>query len=1161
MKGFALAAERLPEFAEIREKLARGEGPLLATGLSQIHKVHAAWALADGPRLVITPDEPSATRMAEDMNRFFGEERAVVFPAREFAFREAEGASREAEFARLRVLESLAEGEPMVVVAGAEAALQRTLPPEAVRRHSFTLHTGEELPPETLVIRLLAAGYERRDQVDGVCQFSQRGGILDFFPPNAPDPYRVEFWGDEIDSISLFKTDTQRRVDGVDRVLVTPAREVLTGDPEEFAGKLETIAGKLRGKAAAPAKEHLLADAAKLRDGLSLTAVDKYLPVLYPRGCTLLDYLPEDAPLFLCEPGTVREELRSAVKLQTEDMKVLFDEGILFEGCDRYLYDYDRLAEEVQTRPSLLMDTFPRSIGEIPLKALYNLDAVQLAVWGGELSHLLEDLEAYTADGYTVCVLAGTERAGRALAGDLLDRGYRAGYAEDFSAFAPGRVYVLPGSLSAGFEYPGIKLAVITQGRVGAALKKRRKPKQKSDPIRSLADLTPGDYVVHATHGIGIFEGIIKREIHGVVKDYIKIRYAGTDTLFVPVTQLDLVSRYIGGSEDGAVRLNRLNSAEWSRTKARVKKAVADMADELIRLYAQRMQAKGYAFDPDNDWQREFEARFPYEETDDQLRCIDEIKHDMERPVPMDRLLCGDVGFGKTEVAIRAAFKCVMNSKQCAVLVPTTILAWQHYQTFLQRMEGYPVRIELLSRFRTPKQQEEILRDLKKGLVDIVIGTHRIIQKDVAFKDLGLAIVDEEQRFGVAHKERFKEMFSGVDVLNLSATPIPRTLNMAMSGIRDMSVIEEAPQDRHPVQTYVLEYDREILAAAIRRELRRGGQIFYLHNRVESIEACAHKVQEMAPEARITIAHGKMTEEQLSRVWQQLIDQEVDILVCTTIIETGVDVPNCNTLIIEDADRMGLSQLYQIRGRVGRSTRRAYAYFTFTRGKQLTEVAEKRLSAIREFTSFGSGFRIAMRDLEIRGAGNVLGAQQHGHMEAVGYEMYLRLLSEAISEQKGEPPARTSAECQVDINVGAHIPESYIRNLSQRIDIYKKIAAIQSKEDAFDVTDELIDRFGDPPRAVQGLIDVALVRGRAAALGIKEISQRENGVFFFPETFDLGLASTLAAALKGRVSVNAGQKPYFQVRPKAGQQPLEVIEEALAAMETYTPPAPVGAAG
>ena len=1155
MKGFLTAAEQLSAFREIRQKLADGVTPMLVTGLSQIHKVHFAWALADGSRLVIVPDEPEAARMTEDLNRFYGEEKAVLFPSREFSFRDVEGVSREYEFARLRALESLAWGEELVVVASAEAALQRTIPPETLRQHCTTLTAGQAISPEEVIAHLLAAGYERRDQVDGVCQFSQRGGIIDFYPPHMPDPFRLEFWGDEIDSIAVFKTDTQRREDNCKRCMITPAREVLYGSPESFADDLEARAKKLRGKYSAPAKEHLLGDAGKLRDGLTLQNIAKYLPVLYERRCTLLDYLPDDAPLFVCEPAGVREELRSANRLMTEDMKILFEEGVLFEGCDRYLMDYDRIAEEAALHPTLFLDTFTRSIGDIPLKELYNIDAVQLAVWGGELAHLTEDLDAYLDSGYTICILAGTEKAGRALTSDLVGKGYNADYAADLPALTPKKVYVLSGSLSAGFEYPEIKLAVFTHGRVGASLKKRRKAKQKSDPIRSLADLTPGDYVVHVTHGIGVFEGIIKREIHGVVKDYIKIRYAGTDMLFVPVTQLDLVSKYIGGGgEDGSVRLNKLNSAEWNKTKARVKKAVADMADELIRLYAQRMQAKGFAFDPDNDWQREFEARFPYEETDDQLRCIDEIKQDMERSQPMDRLLCGDVGFGKTEVAIRAAFKCVMNSKQCAVLVPTTILAWQHYQTFLRRMEGYPVRIELLSRFRTPKQQEEIIKDIRRGLVDIVIGTHRVIQKDVQFKDLGLAIIDEEQRFGVAHKERFKEMFHTVDVLNLSATPIPRTLNMAMSGIRDMSVIEEAPQDRHPVQTYVLEYDREILAAAIRRELRRGGQVFYLHNRVESIDACARKIAEMAPDARIVTAHGKMTEEQLSRIWQQLVDQEIDILVCTTIIETGVDVPNCNTLIIEDADRMGLSQLYQIRGRVGRSTRRAYAYFTFTRGKQLTEVAEKRLSAIKEFTSFGSGFRIAMRDLEIRGAGNVLGAQQHGHMEAVGYDMYLRLLGEAIAEQKGEAPERTSAECMVDLNIGAHIPESYIRGLSQRIDVYKKIAAIQNQDDAFDVTDELIDRFGDPPAAVQGLIDVALVRGRAAALGIKEIAQRDQGLFLYPERVDMVLASGLASTLKGRVMVGAsGQKPYYLVRPKAGQGPIAAIEEALAAMESAVP--------
>ena len=585
------------------------------------------------------------------------------------------------------------------------------------------------------------------------------------------------------------------------------------------------------------------------------------------------------------------------------------------------------------------------------------------------------------------------------------------------------------------------------------------------------------------------------------------------------------------------------------RSRARVKKAVEDMAKELTELYAKRMQVKGHAFSPDTDWQNDFERRFPYDETDDQLRCIEEIKADMERESPMDRLLCGDVGFGKTEVALRAAFKCVMDGKQCALLCPTTILAWQHYQTVRRRMEGFPVKVDLLSRFRTAREQKQVLDELRRGETDIIIGTHRLVQNDVKFKDLGLCIIDEEQRFGVRHKEKFKEMRANVDVLNLSATPIPRTLNMAMSGIRDMSILEEAPQDRHPVQTYVVEHDWGLVTQAIEREIRRGGQVFYLHNRVESIDSCAYKIQQLVPSARIVTAHGKMNEEQLSAVWRQLLDYEVDILVCTTIIETGVDVPNCNTLIIENADHMGLSQLYQLRGRVGRSNRRAFAYLTFKPDRELSDIATKRLAAIREFTSFGSGFRIAMRDLEIRGAGNILGSQQHGHMEAVGYDMYLKLLSDAVAEQRGEAPTHAATECMVDVRVGAHIPEEYIDNLAQRIDIYKKIAGIQTEEDALDLIDELIDRFGEPPEAVKGLVDVALVRNTASLMGIREISQRGDAVLLYPEVMDMQRAGALAVKLRGRVMVSAGAKPYITVKIPPGSEPLDTIREALAAMD------------
>ena len=644
-----------------------------------------------------------------------------------------------------------------------------------------------------------------------------------------------------------------------------------------------------------------------------------------------------------------------------------------------------------------------------------------------------------------------------------------------------------------------------------------------------------------------MFEGIHKLEMQGVTKDYLKVRYAKGDILYVPVTQLDMVSKYIGPKEEVKVRLNRLGGQDWQKAKARVRSAVKDIAKELIKLYAERMKLKGHAFPPDTGWQRDFESRFEYEETEDQLRCIQEIKEDMEKEQPMDRLLCGDVGFGKTEVALRAAFKCVTDSKQCALLVPTTILAWQHYQTVTQRFEGFPIKVEILSRFRTPKQQAEILKQLKRGEIDMIIGTHRLVQKDVQFRDLGLVIIDEEQRFGVAQKERFKSVTKNVDVLTLSATPIPRTLNMALSGIRDMSSLEEAPQDRHPVQTYVLEYDQAVINDAVRRELRRGGQVYYLHNKVESIERVAARLQAQIPEAKVGFGHGKMPEGELSEVWRRVMEQEINVLVCTTIIETGVDVPNVNTIIIEDADHMGLSQLHQIRGRVGRSSRRAYAYLTFTRNKVLSEISQKRLAAIREFTEFGSGFKIAMRDLELRGAGNILGGEQHGHMETVGYDMYLRLLGEAVSEEKGEEASSYELECLVDVQVQAHIPEGYIESLSQRLEIYRRISDIRSQDDAMDVLDELIDRFGEPPASVKGLIDVALIRNTAASLGIYEIKQNAGALLLYQRKLDMEFVSRLIGVFKKRVLVNAGAKPYIFVKLQAGDSPLETLRQVFQA--------------
>ena len=1140
------------------QQLQTGQSPLLATGLSNIHKAHYIDSLCreQGQKaLVLAPNEPTALRLCEDINALRAREAAVLFPARELVFRTVEGVSREYEHARLGVLEQMLSGGAEIVIAAIDGAVQHTMPPAVFAASTMTLRPGDSHAIDELVAALVGAGYTRADQVEGVSQFAVRGGILDFYPPGSPLPCRVEFWGDEIDTISSFSVETQRRVDPLDEARITPAREALVANPTAFADTLTAVKKGLRGKYGTLAKEHIDRDLQQLDDGLTWESADKYLPLLYPEAATVLDYA-KGRLLFVCEPVSMRETVKNSQWQLHEDIKDLMSQGILFKGCDTFTLDFADIAACMQKETTVILDTFTRSLPDMPLKHIANVSAMQLSPWGGDYALLREDLATYLENDYTILVLAGTPRAAAALQTDLVRDGVHAQVADDCPAAKPGTVFLVPATLSAGFAYPDAKLAVISHVKGSVQPSTKRKQRFKDGKrIKALSDLAPGDYVVHTGHGIGIFEGIVKRDMHGVVKDYIKIRYAGTDALFVPVTQLDLVSKYIGAAEGANVRLNKLNSVEWAKTRARVKSAVKDMARELIALYAKRMNAPGFAFSDDSDWQREFEERFPFEETTDQLRSAEEIKTDMTRPNPMDRLLCGDVGFGKTEVALRAVFKCVLDGKQCAVLVPTTILAWQHYQTFCQRLAGYPITVEFLSRFKSPKEQEAIVKKLRRGEIDVIIGTHRLVQKDIAFKDLGLCIIDEEQRFGVGHKEKFKEMRANIDVLTLSATPIPRTLNMAMSGIRDMSLIEEAPQDRHPVQTYVLEHDLGVLTQALQKELRRGGQAFYIHNRIDSIESCASRLRERLPDARIVTAHGRMGEEMLGDIWQRLVEREIDILVCTTIIETGVDVPNCNTLVIENADHMGLSQLYQIRGRVGRSARRAYAYLTFHKGKALSDISTKRLAAIREFTAFGSGFRIAMRDLELRGAGNILGAQQHGHMEAVGYDLYLRLLSEAVAEEQGQV-SKQPVECIIDVRLDAHIPEDYIENLSQRIDVYKKIASVLNSEDALDMIDELIDRFGEPPAAVKGLVDVALLRNTASALGIKEIAQKENQIILYPEALDFALAGNVAARMRGRFMVSAGLKPYFTVKMTPGQGPIDVIRETLANMA----PAPVAKA-
>lgn len=1139
---------RLPFYKDIKNCLLKGFTPCAVTGVSNIHKAQTILGLSRlAPCLVICDDEASALRMINDINEMAGEQIACFFPAKDLNFAYMEGVSREYEHKRLEALSLISQGKCKICAASMEACLQGTIPQTALKNYSFTVSAGGELNLEELVKKLLAGGYTRTDQVEGQAQFAVRGSIADIFPVQDSRPVRIELWGDEVDSISYFDPESQRRTDPIDEITVFPALEIIFPDKNALVEKLEALSRSVRGKQTDKIRTHIARDIETAQSGITLTNLDKYYTLCYDKICTVFDYF-DGGICLVSEYSNCIEKGKAALAQLSEDMKLLYEDGILFKRLEGFFIDTAQAELRITSMKSVFLDSFMRSNNGIKFKKLINTDCRQTAAWGGNIINLEEELKTLCRSGYCTVVLAGSEKTLPIIVKDLIDAGISAEILKDDSEITAGKVYVRTGSLSGGFDYPDIKCAAITQMKAMTA-KKRKSRHKAGEEIKSLSDIQKGDLVVHSMYGIGKFDGIKNIETNGVTKDYITIKYAGTDVLYVPVTQLDLVSRYIGPRDDGAVKLNKLNSMEWSKTRSRVKSAVRDMAEELTKLYAQRQIAKGFAFSPDNDWQADFEERFDYQETDDQLRSIQEIKEDMEKPVPMDRLLCGDVGFGKTEVALRAAFKCMLDSKQAAILVPTTVLAWQHYQTAIKRFEHFPVKVELLSRFRKPKEQQQIIRELNRGTIDLIIGTHRLVQKDVKFKDLGLVIIDEEQRFGVAHKEKFKESFKGVDVLTLSATPIPRTLNMAMSGIRDMSVIEEPPMDRHPVQTYVIEHNMGVICQAISKELRRGGQVYYIHNRVETIMMTVHQLSQMLPDARIAVAHGQMPEAELSEIWRQLCDREIDILVCTTIIETGVDVPNVNTLIIEDADRLGLSQLYQLRGRVGRSNRRAFAYFTFRRGKVLSEVAAKRLDAIREFTQFGSGFRIALRDLEIRGAGSVLSGRQHGHMEAVGYDMYLRLLNEAIAEQKGEALPPSPEDCLVDISIDAYIPENYIENLSQRIDCYRKIASITNEEDSRDVLDELIDRYGEPPKAVMGLVNVALTRNTASRLGITEITQRADKVLFFIKSPEVEQIQELCRVYKNRVKFFDGAKPYFAVTIEKKQKASELMTETVKLMQ------------
>ncbi len=1136
------------EFCALVEGYEKGRVPCVATGVCDAARPLFCTAFSreiNKKLLIIMPDEREAQRLRSELECYM--DKVLFLPARDFVFDNVKGYSREFEQQRIGVLSALLEGGVDAVVTVPDAVMQYTIPPEILQDITLQINAGERMSVSQLGSWLSLLGYSRTEQVEGEGQFAVRGGIVDVFSPSYPNPFRVDFFGDEIDLIGFFDITSQRRYENADTVNILPVYELLPDNLayESIAEHIGKQIKKFNGSE--KLRDLLVKEKDNCENHIRITALDKYASFVYEQKATVLDYLSDFAVIAVNTPRIKDRAL--AFCWQTEQtFSSLAESGLLPAGSDIPHMDTDSLIGCISNR-TLALDYFSSANKLFDYREEYTVLTKAVNSYLSNLELLADDLKNSVELKRNVLILTVSDRAADNMLSALNERSigcYR--FVGELHKGLAGVGTLNKNQTLCGFELPKANFILYTDTdtlqNVSARRKERVKKKvTKSERITSYADLTVGDLVVHANHGIGRYEGLTNLTVEGVSKDYIKIRYHGTDTLYVPCNQLDLVSKYIGNEN---TKLSKMGTSEWQRTKARAKSAAKDIAKELIELYAARQMKEGYAYPPDEEMQEEFESMFDYDETDDQLRAAEEIKKDMESTVPMDRLLCGDVGFGKTEVALRAAFKAVVSGKQVAVLVPTTILAMQHYQTMLSRFRAFPVKVAMMSRFRTKAEQAQTIEDLRIGKTDIVVGTHRILQQDIKFKDLGLLIIDEEQRFGVTHKEKLKHLAENVDVLTLTATPIPRTLNMALSGIRDMSVLEEAPSDRIPVQTFVLEHDEAVIHEAVRRELRRGGQVFYLHNVVETIHSCAKKLNDAFPDAVIAVAHGKMSKEELGEIWENMVRGEIDVLVCTTIIETGIDVPNANTLVIENADHMGLSQLHQLRGRVGRSARKAYAYFTYRTGSILKEIAEKRLEAIREFTEFGSGFKIAMRDLELRGAGNVLGAEQSGQMEAIGYDLYVKILEEAVDELKGRPkmPKR---ECTVDMAVNAFIPEDYISSSQMRIDVYRKIACIESEEERDDLLDELLDRFGDIPPSLWNLVRISLIRNSACSCGISLIEQKRGLIAFFQENIDVRACTILASEPKyrGRMLLSLGGKPHFAYRPNPNEDVLDTVSGIL----------------
>ena len=1182
---FANPLVDLAEYTDMKQDLDQGKGPVQISGVTDSQKVHVMHELSkDNPwRLVVTYDDTRAKEIFDDFSYF--EPNTWLYPARDLLFYSSDIHGNLLTRQRMQVFKHLLEDEGGVVVTTVDGLMDHLLPLSRIKESCLNIMVGQTLDMEEIKHLFTGMGYERMGQVDGMGQFSVRGGILDVFPLTEEVPVRIELWGDEVDSIRSFDAESQRSIQQMDEVTIYPAAELILTKEHIEEGILRLEADEKKQEKAfrdqkKPEEAQRIRRAVgelveSLKEGFDVQTLDAYIRYFCTDTVSFLDYMKEvgakvtlvssgaagktaekkpasGLALILDEPQRMKEKAETVETEFRESMSHRLEQGYILPGQADLLFASKTVLAECHTPHSIFMTGLDQRLPGMTVKAKYSLTGKNLNSYQNSFEILIKDLTKWKKDGYRVVLLSASRTRASRLAGDLREYDLRAFCPEDAGRpVAPGEILVTYGKLHKGFEYPLIKFVVITEGDmfgVEKRKKKRKKYNYEGKKISSFSELSVGDYVVHESHGLGIYKGIEKIEQDHVIKDYIKVEYGDGGNLYLPATRLEGIQKY-AGADAKVPKLNKLGGTEWTKTKTKVRTAVREIAKELVELYAARQDAEGFQYGPDTVWQKEFEEMFPYDETDDQLTAIDDTKRDMESKKIMDRLICGDVGYGKTEIALRAAFKAVQEEKQVVYLVPTTILAQQIYNTFVQRMKDFPVRVDMMSRFRTPGEMKKTVEGLKKGYVDIIVGTHRVLSKDVQFKNLGLLIVDEEQRFGVTHKEKIKQMKQNVDVLTLTATPIPRTLHMSLIGIRDMSVLEEPPVDRVPIQTYVMEYNDEMIREAIHRELGRGGQVYYVYNRVNNIDEVANHVASLVPDANVAFAHGQMNEHQLEKIMLDFINGDIDVLVSTTIIETGLDIPNANTMIIQDADRLGLSQLYQIRGRIGRSNRTSYAFLMYKRDKMLKEDAEKRLQAIREFTELGSGIKIAMRDLEIRGAGNILGAEQHGHMEAVGYDLYCKMLNEAVIALKGGQEEEETFETVVDCDIDAFIPDGYIKNEYLKLDVYKRISAIETDDEYMDMQDELIDRFGDIPKSVDNLLRVAELKAMAHRAYVTEvdINTQEIRIELYPKAkLDVTGIPALIAEYKTALRFAQGEKPvlFYQDKGKKHKDCEPMMEKA-----------------